>query len=56
MAKFEKQLFTPPPKKKTKKKKTTTKKKQQKNFWAWHFFMHMLNISMLLMQRIRKLQ
>ena len=23
---------------------------------AWHFFMHMLNISILLMQRIRNLQ
>ena len=25
-------------------------------FLAWHFFMHMLNISLLLMQSIRNLQ
>ena len=29
---------------------------QKKKFLAWHFFMHMLNISILFMQSIRNLQ
>ena len=49
MIKFEKQLFN-------NNNNNNKKKKKKKKKMAWHFLMHMLDISILLMQSIRNLQ